>query len=94
MYLWNQGIVIKLFTAKWQPIVVANACASVHDLGHTVHITDALIVGIIWNTYIKFVCVFSCVWLCDPMDCSVPGSSVHGIFQARILELPFPTPVY
>ena len=24
---------------------------------------------------------------CDPMDCSLPGSSVHGIFQARILEL-------
>ena len=24
--------------------------------------------------------------LCDPMDCSLPGSSVHGIFQARILE--------
>ena len=23
---------------------------------------------------------------CDPMDCSPPGSSVHGIFQARILE--------
>ena len=30
--------------------------------------------------------------LCDPMDCSSPGSSVHGIFQARILELPFPPP--
>ena len=29
---------------------------------------------------------FSCVWLCDPMDCSLPSSSVHGIFQARILE--------
>ena len=43
-------------------------------------------VGIIWNTYIKFVCVFSCVWLCDPMDYSPPGFSVHGIFQARILE--------
>ena len=30
--------------------------------------------------------------LCDPMDCSLPGSSVHGILQARILEcvtLPF-----
>ena len=26
------------------------------------------------------------VWLCDPMDCSLPGSSVHGILQARILE--------
>ena len=24
--------------------------------------------------------------LCDPMDCSLPGPSVHGIFQARILE--------
>ena len=24
--------------------------------------------------------------LCDPMNCSPPGSSVHGVFQARILE--------
>ena len=28
----------------------------------------------------------SCLTICDPMDCSLPGSSVHGIFQARILE--------
>ena len=28
----------------------------------------------------------SCLTLCDPMDCSLPGSCVHGIFQARILE--------
>ena len=28
----------------------------------------------------------SCPTLCDPMDCSPSGSSVHGIFQARILE--------
>ena len=28
----------------------------------------------------------SCVTLCHPMDCSLPGSSVHGIFQARVLE--------
>ena len=27
----------------------------------------------------------SCLTLCDPMDCSPPGSSVHGILQARIL---------
>ena len=27
-----------------------------------------------------------CPTLCNPMDCSLPGSSVHGIFQARILE--------
>ena len=37
------------------------------------------------------VCVSVCVslsnlTLCDPLDCSLPGSSVHGILQARILE--------
>ena len=36
-----------------------------------------------------FVCLFfnkPCLTLCDPMDCSPPGSTVHGIFQAIILE--------
>ena len=28
----------------------------------------------------------SCPTLCDPMDCSLPGSSIHGILQARVLE--------
>ena len=28
----------------------------------------------------------SCLTLSDPMDCTPPGSSVHGIFQARVLE--------
>ena len=28
----------------------------------------------------------SCPTLCDPMDYSLPGSSIHGIFQARLLE--------
>ena len=28
----------------------------------------------------------SCLTLSDPMDCSLPGSSIHGIFQARLLE--------
>ena len=27
-----------------------------------------------------------CPTLCDPMDCSLPGSSIHGILQARVLE--------
>ena len=36
-----------------------------------------------------YVCVLvtqSCPTLCDPMDCNLPGSSVHGILQTRILE--------
>ena len=34
----------------------------------------------------------SCLTLCGPMDYSLPGSSVHGISQARILEWLFPPP--
>ena len=42
----------------------------------------------------KMICIYVCACsvtsvmstLCDPMDCSPPGSSVHGILQARILE--------
>ena len=30
--------------------------------------------------------VQSCLTLRDPMDCSLPGSSIHGILQARVLE--------
>ena len=38
-----------------------------------------------------YACVYakllqSCPTLCDPVDCSPPGSSVRGILQARILE--------
>ena len=36
----------------------------------------------------------SCPILSDPTDYSLPGSSVHGIFQARVLEwVPLPSPV-
>ena len=39
----------------------------------------------------------SCPTLSNPMDCSLPGSSIHGIFQARVLEwgaIAFSDPVY
>ena len=40
-------------------------------------------------TYTTFVCLVAQLYLtlCEPMDCSPPDSSAHGIFQARILEL-------
>ena len=43
----------------------------------------------VWVCVCVCVCVLiaqSCLTLCDPMDCSPQGSSVHGILQARILE--------
>ena len=43
-----------------------------------------------YGTFITEECVWSvtqlCLTFCDPMDCSPPGSSVHGILQARMLE--------
>ena len=34
----------------------------------------------------SYVCVQSCLTLCDTMNCSLPGSSFHVIFQARVLK--------
>ena len=50
-----------------------------------------LVFGECLNKYIVYSCmhaesVQSCLTLCNPMDYSLPGSSVHGISQARILE--------
>ena len=42
-----------------------------------------------WICIYCWICVLvcqSCLTLCNPMDCSLPGSSVHGISQAKILE--------
>ena len=55
---------------------------------------------LIQTTIFLSMCVLvtqSCLILCDPRDCSPPGSLVHGIFQARILEwvsLPFSKGVF
>ena len=47
----------------------------------------SVIQGCLLNLYLKWSEVAeSCPTLCDPTDCSPPGSSVHGILQARILE--------
>ena len=43
--------------------------------------------------HLAIMCVLGCVWLCDPLDCSLPGCFANGLFQARILEwFPLPTP--
>ena len=39
-----------------------------------------------WKCWMKVLVAQSCLTLCNPMDCRPPGSSVHGIFQARILD--------
>ena len=48
-------------------------------------------VGLDWATKLNWTeseseVVLSCPTLCDPMDCSLPGFSIHEIFQASVLE--------
>ena len=40
----------------------------------------------VWHVCMQAKLLQSCLTLCDPMDYSPPGSSVHGILQARVLE--------
>ena len=63
-----------------------------------IHIQGQKPEKLVWpSSTVVRVCVYLvaqyCPTLCNPIDCSQQDSSVHGIFQARILEwLPFPTP--
>ena len=46
-----------------------------------------------YTRYMRAKSLQSCPTLCNPMDCSPPGSCIHGILQARILNgLPYPSP--
>ena len=49
-------------------------------------ITKLLLLSRLFGNTLKKVKSLSRVWLCNPMDCSLPGSSLHGILQARVLE--------
>ena len=55
------------------------------DRGHVEENLDAMLKGLNLGESESEVAQL-CPTLRDPMDCSLPGSSVHGIFQARVLE--------
>ena len=50
--------------------------------------TSILLLSLYGESYmkVKVSVTQACPTLCDPMDCSLPGFSIHGIFQARVLE--------
>ena len=54
--------------------------------GICVHMADSCFIAKRYTGCEAIVCAQSCLTLCNSMDCSPAGSSVHGIFQARILE--------
>ena len=81
-------------TSKHSSKVSVACCISISDRAPVAshpHLHLVLSVFWIWAFLIGASCILclvaqSCPTLCDPMDCSPPGFSVHGISQARILE--------
>ena len=59
---------------------------SLSVLGEPAQVTRALQASVLTPGRWESKVAQSCLTLCDPMGCSLPGSSVHGIFQARVLE--------
>ena len=72
---------LKLHGCKAQIPQVMTGCNTKWSHSHF----HPLVLGLTYFTYCCLVAK-SCLTLCDLMDCSQPGSSVHGISQARILE--------
>ena len=55
-------------------------------LSTRVHLAKAMIFPAVMDGCAAAKVLQSCPTLCDLMNCSPPGSSIHGIFQARVLE--------
>ena len=74
---WGRGV----------PGCVISSCTILTDwwCGKKV-VSQGLTLSILKLQWVCEVKSLLCPTLCDPMDCSLPGSSVHGIFQARIQE--------
>ena len=81
-FLWCSAFIIVQLSHPWM------------TTGKTIALTILTFVGkvmsLLFNTLSRFGMAFllsqSCPILCNPVDCSLPGFSVHGILQARILE--------
>ena len=54
--------------------------------GHYISCTGVIVLVSNWLSGWVSEVAQSCLTLCNPVDCSLPGSSIHGILQARILE--------
>ena len=83
---------VRLFLGTDQVGRLPNLAPSLQDCAHTQRLT-VLLLSLVMSLHGRQMCSMSvCLvtqshpTLCSPMDCSLPGSSVHGILQARILE--------
>ena len=60
--------------------------ATFYSLAHISQILRLIVFHVFTSLELPLLVAQSCPTLCDPVDCSPPGFSVHGILQARALE--------
>ena len=82
--LWNQFPLLNIFLELSKRCFCC--CCFVFLTGKLVHYEKITKESWYNNKCIHTNSLQSCSTLCDPLDCKLPGSSVHGILQARILE--------
>ena len=92
----SHGIIVKLNEVKAQKVLcmlAVRVCIFKKLSLYFIKFKIPLMIKLIMSTKSESEVARLCPILCNPMDCSLPGSTTHGIFQARILEwLPFPSP--
>ena len=82
-YGWPVGLLSSRFTDSVNPhLGLLTSSLQPSDQSHHLRLHSDN--GGVWRC--TCMCAQSSLTLCDPMDCSLPGSSVHWIFQARILK--------
>ena len=79
--MWNLRILVPL-----QGVRPTCPCIGRQSLNHKTAREVPLLKSEIFISTLLCLVAQSCLTLCNPVDCSLPGSSVHGISQARILE--------
>ena len=87
---WYLNLTLRL---KIKMTISINTLSNVWYLSYQMYILLQWLKSIRTMMYLCVLVAQSCPTLCNPMDCSLPGSSVHGILQAKNWsELPFPSP--
>ena len=93
LWSWNCSLSMVMFFALRSALLVINTATHFTNIVQLPPFTFSLFVFLFlkWvfnrqHTYVQAKSPQSCPILWDPMGCSPPGSSVHGILQARILE--------
>ena len=85
--MWNLRILVPL-----QEIRPTHPCIGRQSLNHRTAREVPLSKSEIFISTLLCLVTQSCLTLCNPVDCSPPGPSIHGILQARILEwVPMPS---